>query len=344
MVDENKKLLRKFNRQAKDIQDERKQLQSWSQEMQRYIDNVSTMPDDLIRAKLSYAELKLEESRVKNALSGLHSRRRRGEKYGRREMEEEQLLEDNLTKTLRALRKLQNYIEDSGDSRFRGGRTRSTRKARETNAAAWADERQGRRRARSQDVRRVPLSSYTYPTAERPLSYSINGRVLPPPPVEPVRRHSRPPPPPPPPPAYMRNSAQSFKRRSSSTNSSVIVALTNSSGIGGSSTSTSHNHKDRDSSRMSSSSSASSQSSSGSSRHVRKDSKKAYVEDVFDEERGGFQRGRSPYVYLGYDGAPEYSQTRAKEDGAKKDKEWKKGEKDRKESKEKRAASPWVYK
>jgi len=341
VVDENKKLLKKFNRQAKDIQDERKRLQSWSQELQDYMENINTVPDDLTRAKLSYAEMKLEASHIRNGLSVLHSRRRRGDRYGRREMEEEQLLEDNLTKTHRALRKLQDYIEDSDDSRIREAWTGSTRKARETSAAAWADDRRGRRRAQSQDVRRAPLSSYTYLTADRPRSGSINDRVSPPPPVEPLRRHSRPPPPPPPPPAYMRSSVQQFKpRRSSSTNSSVIVALTNSSGIGGSSTSTSHDRKDRDSSRTTSSSS---QSSSGSSRRGRKDSKKAYVEDVFDEERGGFQRGRSPYVYLSHDGAREYSLSRAKKSGEKKGKEKEKdGKKGNKEKQERRAAS-WVY-
>ena len=243
VVAENEKLQKKVKRQTKDIEAERHHMQSWSQEMQDYVEGVSTMPDDLTRAKLSYAELKLEESRIRQALSGLHSRRRRGDRYGRREMAEEQLLEDELIKTHRGLRKLQDYIEDSDDSRLRGARTRSTRKPRESNAAAWPDERQGRRRAQSQDVRRPPpLSSYTHFPAERRRSYSINDRIPPPPPMEPPHRHSRPPAPPPPP-AYMRSSVQAFKpHRSSSTNSSVIVALTNSSGIGGSSTSTSHDH------------------------------------------------------------------------------------------------------
>jgi len=76
-----------------------------------------------------------------------------------------------------------------------------------------------------------------------------------------------------------------------------------------------------------------------SSGHERKDSKKAYVEDVFDDERGGFSRGRSPYVYLGHDGAREFSQARKQKGSEKKEKEAKKGDKERKEKK-----AAWVYK
>ena len=63
------------------------------------------------------------------------------------------------------------------------------------------------------------------------------------------------------------------------------------------------------------------------------------MEDVFDDERDGTRRGRSPYVYLSHDGAREFSQARKQKGGEKKEKEAKKGDKERKEKKD-----AWVYK
>ena len=62
-------------------------------------------------------------------------------------------------------------------------------------------------------------------------------------------------------------------------------------------------------------------------------------EDVFDDERGGSSRGRSPYVYLYDDGTREQSQSRKQKGGDKKEKH---GKEEDKEKKEKKAA--WVYK